>query len=76
MSVEVLITLCALAIEVSLLVFFVVQSRKPLTPGKVRLFPYTIAIVFMTLVILVTAAHMVSLLTGTQLQPKRPKGMR
>jgi hypothetical protein len=76
MSIEVLVTVIALALELGLLAFFVVQSRKRPDPNNIRMFPYTAAIVVMTLVILLTVAHLVSLLTGTQLTAKRPKGMR
>ena len=76
MTVEVAITLLVLAVEVGLLVFCVLQGRKPTEPGKVRVFPYTFATIVLTLLVFLTVAHLISLLTGTQVQPRRPKGMR
>jgi ABC-type transport system involved in multi-copper enzyme maturation permease subunit len=75
-SVEVAVTLAILVAEIGLLLFCFFQSRKPPIPGKVRVFPYTLAIIVLTLLVFLTVAHLISLLTGTQLQPKRPKGMR
>jgi hypothetical protein len=73
---ELTITLGLLAAEVAAMIFFVVQSRKPPIPGRVRVFPYRAATVVTFVLILLTLAHLVSLLTGTQLQPRKPKGMR
>jgi hypothetical protein len=75
-SVEIAVTLAILLAELGLLAFFFVQSRKPPDPNRVRVFPYTFATIAMTLLIFLTAAHLISLLTGTQVQPRRPKGMR
>ena len=76
MPTELIISVILLVCEVALLAFFLIQSRRPTIPGKVRVFPYGPAIIFTTVAILLTCAHIISLLTGTQLQPKRPKGMR
>jgi hypothetical protein len=75
-STELIITCVALAIEAILLAVVVHQSRKPPKLGTVRLFPYRAATVALSLLILLTAAHLLSLLTGTQVQPRKPKGMR
>jgi hypothetical protein len=76
MSVEILVTLGALVLELALLAFFIVQTRKKPDPNNVRIFPYNAAIIALTLIILLTIAHLISLLTGSQLTAKRPKGMR
>jgi hypothetical protein len=76
MSIEVLITIGALILELALLTFFIIRSRKKPDPTNIRIFPYNAAIVAMTLIIFLTIAHLISLLTGTQLTAKRPKGMR
>jgi|GEM_PF-4985449 len=76
MTTELSATIGALVAEIALLVFFFMQGRKKPVPGRVRVFPYTAATVVMMLLILMTTAHLISLLTGTQLTPKRPKGMR
>jgi hypothetical protein len=76
LSTELIITFCVLALEVGLLIFLYVQSRKPPVPGRVRVFPFTLGIVVMVVLIFLTGAHAISLLTGVQVQPRRPKGMR
>ena len=69
------ITLGALGLELAIFALLLVQSRRPPIAGKVRLFPYGPMMIFMVVLFLVTAAHLVSLYTGTQLLPRRPKGM-
>lgn len=69
-------TLGLLVVEIAVLAYLTYQSRKPPTPGQVRLFPYGALSLVVFVMILLTAAHLVSLLTGTQLQPRRPKGVR
>ena len=76
MSSELVVTLVILVVEIALLVYCFMQSRRPPDPGRIRVFPYNLALIVLTLAILLTLAHVVSLITGVQLQPKRPKGMR
>lgn len=76
MSTELLISIGVLLLEGALLAFFYKQSRKPPDPKRIRVFPYTPAIVFMFILILITLAHIISLVTGVQVQPRKPKGMR
>lgn len=74
MSTELIITLAALAVELAALAFLFIQSRKPPIPGKVRVFPYTFVIVAVIILVYLTAAHAISLITGVQVQPRRRKG--
>lgn len=69
------ITIGLLCLEIAVMVWLYFQGRKQPAPGEVRLFPYRGAAIFVALLILVTGAHLISLLTGTQLKPRRPKGM-
>jgi hypothetical protein len=71
-----MLSIGALAVELALLLVVFLYSRKPPVPGKVRVFPYTPAIIFLVILIFLTCAHIISLLTGTQVQPRKPKGMR
>jgi hypothetical protein len=73
---ELALSIGALVAELALLAYFWVQSRKPPDPARIRVFPYNVAIIVVTLLIFLTLAHIVSLVTGTQVQPRRPKGMR
>ena len=73
---ELTLSISALVIELALFAFFFFQSRKKANPGHVRVFPYTAAMLVMTLLIFLTAAHVISLMTGTPVKPRVPKGMR
>ena len=70
------LSISVLVIELALFAFFFFQSRKKANPGRVRVFPYTAAMLIMTLLIFLTAAHVISLATGTPVKPRVPKGMR
>lgn len=76
MSTELIITFVALAVEVGLLAFVYFQARKPTVPGKVRVFPYSAVFLALVVMIFLTAAHAISLITGHRLEPRKPKGMR
>ncbi len=76
MSHELIITLLVLAAEVTLFALCIVGARRPIDPLKPRLIPYNIIMIFLAIAIFATAAHVISLLTGQQLAPRRPKGMR
>jgi TRAP-type C4-dicarboxylate transport system permease small subunit len=75
-STELIVSICALVVEVGLFVLMYLRSKKPPVPGEVRIFPYAAGMTVMIIVILLTLAHIVSLLTGTQVQPRKPRGMR
>lgn len=68
---------CAfLAVEIGLFLACLIQVRKPIDPLKPRMLPYNIIMIFLTVAIFATIAHIISLLTGHQLMPRRGKGMR
>jgi hypothetical protein len=76
MSGELIATCALLLLEIVALAIVYSQSRKPPDLKKVRIMPYAAISVFLTLLVFLTAAHLISLLTGTQVQPRKPKGMR
>ena len=75
-STELIITVAVLLAEIALFAFCYFQSKKPADPLKPRMIPYALIMVILSAVILATLAHIVSLVTGSQVQPRRPKGMR
>ncbi|MBD24607.1 MAG: hypothetical protein CMG46_06335 [Candidatus Marinimicrobia bacterium] len=75
-STQLIITVAALLAEIALFAFCYFQSKKPADPLKPRMIPYALIMVILSAVILATLAHIVSLVTGSQVQPRRPKGMR
>jgi hypothetical protein len=74
--IDLIVTVIILLIEIALVIFCYIQSKKPVDPLKPRLLPYALLMVVLVAAILATVAHLVSLLTGQQVQPRRPKGMR
>ncbi len=75
-STELIITAIILLAEFALFGICYFQSKKPVDPLKPRLIPYALIMVILSAIILATLAHMVSVVTGEQVQPRRPKGMR
>ncbi|MCA0199467.1 MAG: hypothetical protein LCH56_01350 [Proteobacteria bacterium] len=69
-------TVGILVVEIALFLACLVQVRKPIDPLKPRMLPYNIIMIFLTVAIFATVAHIISLLTGHQLAPRRGKGMR
>lgn len=76
MSDSLAITLLVLAGEIGLLAFCYHRSRKPIDPLHPRLVPYNIVMIFLVVAIFATVAHIVSLVTGQQLMPRRRRGLR
>ena len=62
---ELSITIAVIAVELALFAFVIFKgSRKPQL-NQIRLFPYRAASVVLVVLMLVTTAHAVSLVTGT-----------
>ncbi len=76
MNDQLLLTLLVLALEVGLFLVCVVRARRPIDPLRPRLLPYNVIMIFLAVAIFATLAHVISLLTGHQLMPRRGKGMR
>ena len=75
-KIELAITVAALLIEIVLIAFCYIQTKRPADPLKPRLISYPFLMIVLVAVMLATIAHIVSLMTGQQVQPRRPKGMR
>lgn len=74
--IDLIVTGTILLVEIALVLFCYIQTKKPVDPLKPRLIPYPLLMIVLVAAILATVAHIVSLLTGQQVQPRRPKGMR
>lgn len=70
------ITIAVLVAELALFVLCVLAARRPIDPLRPRLMPYNAIMLVLFVAILATTAHIISLLTGHQLMPRRGKGMR
>ena len=76
MSSELIISVSVLVAEIVLFAICIIRGKRPATLGQVRLFPYRAAQVFLIILILATAAHVISLITGSPIKPRlRMKGM-
>ncbi|MBP02463.1 MAG: hypothetical protein CMM25_06615 [Rhodospirillaceae bacterium] len=74
-NIELLITCAILVLELALIAFCFYKSKQPPNPLKPRLVNYQLIILFLVLFALATLAHIISLVTGTQVQPRRRRGM-
>ncbi len=76
MTTPLIITLSVLAVELALFVLCLVRARRPIDPLRPRLIPYNLIMILLFVAMLATTAHIISLVTGHQLMPRRGKGMR
>jgi len=70
------ITIAVLVVEIALFGLCVRAARRPIDPLRPRLIPYNVIMLALFVAILATTAHVISLMTGNQLMPRRGKGMR
>ena len=70
------ITIAVLVVEIALFVLCVLAARRPIDPLRPRLIPYNVIMIMLFVAMLATTAHIISLMTGHQLMPRRGKGMR
>ncbi|MCB2108306.1 MAG: hypothetical protein KDE14_11425 [Rhodobacteraceae bacterium] len=75
-SPELMISVGLLVVEVVLILLCRQWAKKPIDPLKPRLVNPTIVLFLLAVAFLATAAHVVSLITGVQLKPRRMKGMQ
>lgn len=70
------ITIAVLVVEIALFALCLWRGRQPIDPLRPRLIPYNVIMILLFVAILATTAHIISLMTGNQLMPRRGKGMR
>ena len=70
------ITISALVVEITLFVLCVLAARRPIDALRPRMIPYNFIMIALFVAMLATTAHIISLMTGNQLMPRRGKGMR
>lgn len=68
-------TIGLLVVELVLLGICIWQDRKPADPMKPRLLPYRLMMLVLVVIGLATAAHIVALLTGNPVMPRRKMGI-
>ena len=74
-QIELAITIGILVLEIGLFALCYYRAKQPPDPLNPRILNYGLLMVLMGLVLLATLAHVISLATGTQVQPRRRKGM-
>ncbi|MGZ0215711.1 MAG: hypothetical protein ACKVKP_06610 [Acidimicrobiales bacterium] len=74
-QIELIITIAILLAECGLFALFYYRSKQPPDPLKPKILNYGLIMVMMSLVLLATLAHIVTLVTGSQVQPRRRRGM-
>jgi len=74
-TIELAITVGVLIAEIICVVVCYYKAKQPVDPLNPRIFPYAFAMVMLSLAVLATLAHVISLVTGQQVQPRRRRGM-
>lgn len=74
-EIELVVTITVLVLEIGLLVLCYYKAKQPPDPANPRILNYPLIMIMLSLVVLATVAHIVSLMTGTQVQPRRRRGM-
>lgn len=72
---ELIITVAILVIEIGLLALCYYKAKQPPDITRPRLINYPLMMIMLSLIALATLAHVVSLVTGSQVQPRRKRGM-
>jgi hypothetical protein len=68
------VTIGALAVQLVLLAICFWQDRKPVNPAKPRMLPYRLFMLVLLVSSLATLAHLIALLTGNPIEPRRRRG--
>lgn len=72
---ELIITVVVLLLQIGLIGLCYYKAKQPPDPLNPRLLNYPLLIILVSLTALATLAHVVSLATGSQVQPRRRRGM-
>ena len=75
MKMELIITLIFLLIEIGVIIYFYHKAKQPPDPARPRMLNYGLLIIFSSLIFIATLAHVVTLVTGNQVKPRRKRGM-
>jgi hypothetical protein len=70
---ELAITVGILLLELAILGRCYVMQKRPVTPGRPRLIPYNGVMMLVMVMVLVTLAHLVGLVTGHPVVPRTSK---
>jgi hypothetical protein len=74
-QIELAITISILVLEIGLFALCYYRAKQPPDPLNPRILNYGLLMVLMALIFLATLAHVITLLTGTQVQPRRRRGL-
>lgn len=74
-EIELVITVAVMLLECALLGFCYYKAKQPPDPANPRILNYPLIMIMVSLLILATLAHAISLVTGKQVQPRRRRGM-
>lgn len=74
-QIELVITIAFLVIEIGAIALCYYRAKQPPDPFKPRIINYPLVMIFLALMFLATLAHAISLITGTQVKPRRRRGL-
>ena len=74
-EIELVITIVIMLVVVGTVAYCYYKAKQPVDPLKPRLINYPLVLILLSLVFLSTIAHVVTLVTGKQVKPRRRRGM-
>lgn len=74
-EIELIITIAILIAEIGLIALCYYKAKQPPDPANPRIINYGLVIILLSLAALATLAHVISLVTGTQVKPRRRRGL-
>lgn len=74
-QIELIITVAVLVLEIGVFALCYYRAKQPPDPLNPRILNYGLIMVFLALIFFATLAHAVSLITGSQVKPRRRRGL-
>lgn len=74
-NIELAITVAVMIVEIGLFALCYYRAKQPPDPLNPRIVNYGLVMIILALFFFATLAHAVTLLTGTQVKPRRRRGM-
>jgi hypothetical protein len=74
-EIELAITIVIMLAEIGAIAYCYYKAKQPPDPLKLRFINYTLVIIVLALLFIATLAHVITLVTGSQVKPRRRRGM-
>lgn len=74
-NIELAITIAIMIVEIGLFALCYYRAKQPPDPLSPRIINYGLVMILLALIFFATLAHAISLVTGTQVKPRRRRGL-